>query len=99
METADQGRDGQVGCPSIRKRGLHCLNTFTAIDQYAAASSAQRNAWAAAYSKAFDSASIVGGTIKAPTASYGPVGTLMQRLLTMAQGGGLDVAGVNLGRH
>ncbi|MEA2506354.1 MAG: hypothetical protein QOH48_972 [Actinomycetota bacterium] len=62
-----------------------------AIDQYAA-SSAQRNAWSATYSKAFDNASIVGGTIKVATGSYGPVETLMQRLLTMAQSGGLDGA-------
>jgi len=63
-----------------------------ALDQYTGATSSQQDAWTAAYSKSFDKASVSGGTINVPTGKYGPVATMMQHLLSMAQGGGLDGA-------
>jgi len=62
------------------------------IDQYAGASSSRQGAWTDAYSKALDKATFSAGTINVPAGDYGPVATMMQRLLQMAQSGGLDGA-------
>src|SRR5437660_8268517 len=63
-----------------------------ALDQYTSATSSQQDVWTAAYSKAFDGASVSDGTIQVPAGGYGPVATMMQHLLSMAQSGGLDGA-------
>src|SRR5437764_4044877 len=63
-----------------------------AIDQYAAASTSQQNAWTDAYSKALCKATISAGNISVPAGDYGPVAAMIQRLLQMAQSGGLDGA-------
>jgi hypothetical protein len=63
-----------------------------AISQYEAASPHQQNAWTDAYAKALDAGSISNGQISVGSGDYGPVATLMQHLLSMAQGGGLDGA-------
>jgi len=63
-----------------------------ALAQYRAAPVAQQNAWTDAYAKAFDKASISNGHITIGRRDFGPVATMMQDLLAMAQGGGLDGA-------
>ncbi|HMC37398.1 MAG TPA: hypothetical protein VKK30_05985 [Actinomycetota bacterium] len=63
-----------------------------AIDQYTGASTSQQGAWTDAYSKALDKVTISAGTINVPAGDYGPVATMIQHLLSMAQGGGLDGA-------
>src|SRR5207237_867300 len=53
-----------------------------ALDQYTGATSSQQDAWTAAYSKAFDNASVYGGSIDVPAGASGPVAMMM--VLTLA---------------
>ena len=64
----------------------------SAISQWTSASSGQQQAWASAYGDAVSKATIQRGTVTMPSGDYGPVPVIMQNLLTMAQGGGLDGA-------
>ncbi len=61
-----------------------------AVSQYQSASSAQQQAWTAAYEKAVAKATASGGTLLVPAADYGPVGTMVGGLTAMAQSGALD---------
>ncbi len=63
-----------------------------AVSEYEAASSAQRQAWTSAYEKAVADAKDVNGTLQVPPGPYGPVGTIIARLTSMAQSGALDGA-------
>jgi hypothetical protein len=62
------------------------------LDLYQSAPVSRQNAWVDAYAKAFDKASVANGRIQVPPGDYGPTSTMMQSLLAMAQGGGLDGA-------
>jgi hypothetical protein len=63
-----------------------------ALAAYHAASPAQQAAWNDAYAKAVAKATEQGGSLVVPSGPYGPVGTLVGSLTTMAQSGGLDGA-------
>ena len=63
-----------------------------AIATYSASSSAQQASWNAAYEKAVASATFARGRLKVPTGSYGPVGTIVGSLTSMARSGALDGA-------
>ncbi len=68
-----------------------------ALRSWNAATTAERRRWVSAYATALRSASVIDGTIQAPSGDYGPVGELMQSELTLAQDGGLE--GAMLTRH
>ena len=57
---------------------------------YENASPAQQQAWTAAYEKAVAKSSQSNGTLQVPAGDYGPVGTMISGLTSMAQNGGLD---------
>lgn len=61
-----------------------------AVRQYENASPAQQQAWTAAYEKAVAKASATGSTVHVPAGDYGPVGTMIGGLTSMAQSGALD---------
>jgi hypothetical protein len=61
-----------------------------AVDRYQNASPAQQQAWTAAYEKAVAKASASGNTLHVPAGDYGPVGTMISGLTSMAQSGALD---------
>ncbi len=63
-----------------------------AVDQYTAASPTQQAAWTAAYEKAVAKASADNGVLKVPAGDYGPVGTIIGSLTSMARSGALDGA-------
>ena len=63
-----------------------------AITTYTSASSAQQASWNAAYEKAVANATFPQGALKVPTGSYGPVGTMIGSLTSMARSGALDGA-------
>jgi hypothetical protein len=63
----------------------------TALAQWASSAPAQRQAWASAYDDAIG-ASPDNDPAKVPTGDYGPVPVMLERLLAMAQSGGLDGA-------
>ena len=63
----------------------------SAIAAYQAAPAKTQTAWTDAYTKALDKASAASdGSISIPAGDYGPVPTLMDALLGLAQSGGLD---------
>jgi hypothetical protein len=65
----------------------------TAVGTYQSASSNTQTGWTSAYEKALGSATAnPDGTIQVPPGSYGPLPTMMDALLSMAQAGGLDGA-------
>ena len=76
----------------LRGKGQDDPRLLAAISQYEGASTAQQNAWIDAYAKALDTGSISAGVIHVAPGDYGPVATMLQHLLSMAQGGGLDGA-------
>ncbi len=61
-----------------------------AVTQYQSASPTQQLAWTAAYEKAVAKATASGSALQVPTGDYGPVGTLIGGLTSMAQSGALD---------
>ena len=64
-----------------------------AIAAYKAAPAAQQAAWTTAYTNALAKATAgPGGTVVVPAGNYGPVKTLMNSLVALAQSGGLDGA-------
>ena len=56
------------------------------------ASPAQQASWTAAYEKAVANASFARGALKVPPGAYGPVGTMIGSLTSMARSGALDGA-------
>lgn len=64
----------------------------SAIARYTAAPERQQGAWTSAYQKALGQATIRDGLIHLPSGTFGPVSTLMQAELSLAQSGGLDGA-------
>jgi hypothetical protein len=65
-----------------------------AIDEYTSASADQQQKWTAAYEKATGSsdAAFTDGTLHLPHGDYGPVGTMIEGLTSMARSGALDGA-------
>jgi len=63
-----------------------------ALTAYEAAPPALRSKWTDAFGKALESASTSGSRVAVPPGPYGPVGTMMSSLLSLAQSGGVDGA-------
>jgi len=63
-----------------------------AVDRYVSASSQQQQAWTSAYEKAVANATTEDGRLVVPPGDYGPVGTMMAALQSMAESGALDGA-------
>jgi hypothetical protein len=63
-----------------------------AIATYTSAASAQQATWSAAYEKAVANATSPKGVLNVPSGPYGPVGTMISSLTSMAQSGALDGA-------
>jgi hypothetical protein len=63
-----------------------------AIATYTSAPSAQQATWTAAYEKAVANATSEQGVLKVPSGGYGPVGTMIGSLTSMARSGALDGA-------
>jgi hypothetical protein len=61
-----------------------------AVSRYESASPAQQQAWTAAYEKAVAKATAAGSAVHVPAGDYGPVGTIIAGLTSMAQSGALD---------
>jgi hypothetical protein len=61
-----------------------------ALDEWEAATPAQQSAWTAAYEKAAANARAENGALRVPHGDYGPVGTMIDALTSMAQSGALD---------
>ena len=76
----------------LRAKGQDDPALLRALAAYGAASVSQQNAWTDAYAKALDEGDVSAGRIQLAPGDYGPVATMMQHLLSMAQGGGLDGA-------
>jgi hypothetical protein len=62
----------------------------SALQQWNAASADQQQKWASAYDDALTK--VEGDAAKVPSGDYGPAPVMLNRLLTMAQSGGLDGA-------
>ena len=65
-------------------------NLQAAVNQYETATSTQQQAWTGAYEEAVAKASASGSALHVPTGDYGPVGTMISGLTSMAQSGALD---------
>ncbi len=63
-----------------------------AVDEYRSAPASQQAAWTAAYEKAVANASFTDGRLVVPPGDYGPVGTIISALTSMARSGALDGA-------
>jgi hypothetical protein len=63
-----------------------------ALSTYQSASPQQQKAWTDAYTKGLDKVTFAGGIPELPSGDYGPVQTMMARLLGQAESGGLDGA-------
>ena len=63
-----------------------------AVDRYSSAPAAQQASWTAAYEKAVANASFSRGALRVPPGTYGPVGTMIGSLTSMARSGALDGA-------
>ena len=63
-----------------------------ALAEYTGASSSQQSRWDSAYEKVVASATFSGGQLKVKSGPYGPVGTLIANLVSMARSGALDGA-------
>jgi hypothetical protein len=61
-----------------------------AVTQYASASTTQKQAWTTAYENAVAKSTELHGILQVPTGHYGPVGTMIGGLTSMAQSGALD---------
>ena len=61
-----------------------------AITQYESASPSQQQAWTTAYENAVAKATESNGVLHVPAGDYGPVGTMIGGLTSMAQSGALD---------
>lgn len=76
----------------------HDTALHDAISEYKSASSTQQQAWTTAYEKAVANAKEVDGASRVPTGPYGPVGTIVDGLTSMAQSGALDGALLSQGQ-
>jgi hypothetical protein len=63
-----------------------------AVTEYKSASSTQQMAWTTAYEKAVANATFTDGKLVMPPGDYGPVGTIVSALTSMARSGALDGA-------
>ena len=63
-----------------------------AVAEYQSASAGQQAAWTAAYEKAVANATFTDGKLVVPAGDYGPVGTIVSALTSMARSGALDGA-------
>jgi hypothetical protein len=63
-----------------------------AVASYLVATPAQQAAWTAAYEKVVAGATASDGTVRVAPGNYGPVGSMMTALTTMAHSGALDGA-------
>jgi hypothetical protein len=61
-----------------------------AVAEYEAASATQQASWTAAYEKAVAKATFTNGQLVVPPGDYGPVGTIVPALTSMARSGALD---------
>jgi hypothetical protein len=62
----------------------------TALGSWSGASSDQQTAWLKAYADALGKATVTGGKVSVANGDYGPLPTMMNNLLGVAQSGGLD---------
>jgi hypothetical protein len=62
----------------------------TALSTWSAASSDQQAKWVGAYTDALSKATVTDGKVTVATGDYGPLPTMMNNLLGVAQSGGLD---------
>jgi len=62
----------------------------TSLATWSAASSDQQTKWVAAYTDALGKATVTDGKVTVATGDYGPLPTMMNNLLGVAQSGGLD---------
>lgn len=69
-----------------------------ALRGYGEAGNAQQQRWLSAYANALGHATVVGGQVLVPLRAYGPVGEMMQSLLSVARSGGLDALLMTSGR-
>ena len=69
-----------------------------ALNRYGQAGNAQQQRWLRVYANALGHARVVGGQVLLPARAYGPVGEMMQSLLSVARGGGLDALLMTSGR-
>jgi hypothetical protein len=63
-----------------------------AVTEYKSASADQQASWTAAYEKAVANATYSNGVLTVPKGDYGPVGTIIAGLTSMARSGALDGA-------
>ncbi len=63
-----------------------------AVSEYRSATAAQQASWTAAYEKAVANATFTDGKLVVPAGDYGPVGTIVGGLTSMARSGALDGA-------
>ncbi len=63
-----------------------------ALSEYRSATPAQQASWTAAYEKAVANATFTDGKLVVPPGDYGPVGTIVGGLTSMARSGALDGA-------
>jgi len=63
-----------------------------AVTEFRSASSAQQTAWTTAYEKAVANATFTDGKLVVPPGDYGPIGTIVSALTSMARSGALDGA-------
>jgi hypothetical protein len=66
-----------------------------ALQEYNAATPAQRSAWEDAYMKAAANATEKNGKLVVPPGDYGPVGVMIGKLTLMARSGALDASLIN----
>ncbi len=61
-----------------------------ALVRYSSADQQTRRSWDQAYGRALSKATMVDSQLEVPPGNYGPVGTMLASLLSMARSGGLD---------
>ena len=61
-----------------------------ALSQWESASADQQNGWLKAYADALTKATVTDGKVQVASGDYGPLPTMMNNLLAVAQAGGLD---------
>jgi len=69
-----------------------------ALTRYGEAGNTQQQRWLSVYAGALGHASVIGAQVRVPVRAYGPVGEMMQSLLSLARGGGLDALLMTSGR-
>jgi hypothetical protein len=69
-----------------------------ALTRYGDAGGTQQQNWLSNYAKALGHARLIDGQVLVAVRAYGPVGTMMQSLLSVARSGGLDALLMTSGR-